>query len=133
MGIKKKNKVSAEFSMSSLTDIIFLLLIFFMLTSSSVMPNALSLKLPGRKSPSTSNNSKPARVDISQSGTYYLNDKKITFSGLSKQLKNFKNKKGNKANLVIAANPKVNSEKVIAVMDLAYQFKLSSNLVEGRK
>jgi len=36
MGLKKRSKVSAEFSMSSLTDIIFLLLIFFMLTSSLV-------------------------------------------------------------------------------------------------
>ena len=47
MGLKKRSKVSAEFSMSSLTDIIFLLLIFFMLTSSLVAPNALNLKLPG--------------------------------------------------------------------------------------
>ena len=37
--MKKRNKVSAEFSMSSLTDIIFLLLIFFMLTSSMVQIN----------------------------------------------------------------------------------------------
>jgi len=37
--MKKRNKVSAEFSMSSLTDIIFLLLIFFMLTSSMVNVN----------------------------------------------------------------------------------------------
>lgn len=44
---KKKSKISAEFNMSSLTDIIFLLLIFFMLTSSIVAPNALNLKLPG--------------------------------------------------------------------------------------
>lgn len=36
MGLKKRNKVSPEFSMSSLTDIIFLLLIFFMLTSNFV-------------------------------------------------------------------------------------------------
>ena len=36
MSLGKRNKVSAEFSMSSLTDIIFLLLIFFMLTSSVI-------------------------------------------------------------------------------------------------
>ena len=39
MAVKKRNKVSAEFSMSSLTDIIFLLLIFFMLTSSMIQIN----------------------------------------------------------------------------------------------
>ncbi len=39
MSVRKRNKVSAEFSMSSLTDIIFLLLIFFMLTSSMIQIN----------------------------------------------------------------------------------------------
>ena len=39
MAVKKRNKTSAEFSMSSLTDIIFLLLIFFMLTSSMIQIN----------------------------------------------------------------------------------------------
>lgn len=46
MAIKKSNKVSAEFSMSSMTDIVFLLLIFFLLTSTVVAPNALKLVLP---------------------------------------------------------------------------------------
>ncbi len=43
MGLKKRNKVSAEFSMSSLTDIIFLLLIFFMLTSKLVVIDPFEL------------------------------------------------------------------------------------------
>lgn len=46
MAIKRRTRVKAEFSMASLTDIIFLLLIFFMLTSSFVTPNALKLLLP---------------------------------------------------------------------------------------
>ena len=49
MAVKSRSKVSAQFNMSSLTDIIFLLLIFFMLTSSIVTPNALNLQLPGKK------------------------------------------------------------------------------------
>lgn len=46
MAIKKTSNVKAEFSMSSLTDIIFLLLIFFLLTSNFVTPNAIKLVLP---------------------------------------------------------------------------------------
>ncbi|MBI1184451.1 biopolymer transporter ExbD [bacterium] len=46
MAIQKTSKVRADFSMSSLTDIIFLLLIFFLLTSTVVAPNALKLVLP---------------------------------------------------------------------------------------
>ena len=46
MALKKTSKVSAEFSMSSMTDIVFLLLIFFMVTSTLIAPNALKLLLP---------------------------------------------------------------------------------------
>ena len=49
MSLRSKNKVIANFSMSSMTDIVFLLLIFFMLTSTLVSPNALKLLLPNSK------------------------------------------------------------------------------------
>jgi biopolymer transport protein ExbD len=46
MAIKRKHKISAEFSMASMTDMIFLLLIFFMITSTVVAPNAIKVLLP---------------------------------------------------------------------------------------
>jgi Biopolymer transport protein len=46
MGIKRRNKINAEFSMASMTDMIFLLLIFFMITSTVVVPNAIKVILP---------------------------------------------------------------------------------------
>lgn len=46
MAIKRRTKVEPGFSMSSMTDIVFLLLIFFLVTSTLVNPNALKLLLP---------------------------------------------------------------------------------------
>ncbi len=46
MALRTSNKVNLQFSMSSMTDIIFLLLIFFMITSTLIAPNALKLLLP---------------------------------------------------------------------------------------
>lgn len=46
MALQSKNKIEASFSMSSMTDIIFLLLIFFMLTSSFITPSGLPVNLP---------------------------------------------------------------------------------------
>ena len=46
MAIKRRNKITAEFSMASMTDMIFLLLIFFMITSTVVIPNAIKVLLP---------------------------------------------------------------------------------------
>jgi biopolymer transport protein ExbD len=46
MPLRSRNKIQAGFSMSGMTDIVFLLLIFFMITSTLIAPNALKLLLP---------------------------------------------------------------------------------------
>src|SRR5690606_41242555 len=62
--LKSRNKVSPDFSMASMTDIVFLLLIFFMLTANS--PNALDLLLPKGKGKSTNTQDrKSARLNSS--------------------------------------------------------------------
>lgn len=67
--LKRKNKISPQFSMSSMTNIIFLLLIFFMITSTMVSPNAIKVLLP-QSSQQTS--AKPlTRVIIDRNLNYY--------------------------------------------------------------
>ena len=46
MAIEARNKISTSFNMSSMTDIVFLLLIFFMVTSTQIAPNGLQVTLP---------------------------------------------------------------------------------------
>ena len=70
MALKKRSKISAEFSMASMTDMIFLLLIFFMLTSTVVVPNAIKVLLP-QSSQQTA--AKPVtRVTITSDLQYYV-------------------------------------------------------------
>ena len=74
MALRSKNKVSAAFSMSSMTDIVFLLLIFFMLTSTLVTTNALDLVLPN----STAQTVKKQRVSVSINENFeYFIDKEV--------------------------------------------------------
>ncbi|MBK8347177.1 MAG: biopolymer transporter ExbD [Saprospiraceae bacterium] len=61
MAVKKRSKVSAEFNMSSLTDIIFLLLIFFMLTSNTVQ---ISIPLPESNSTTVAPTNLPVMMTI---------------------------------------------------------------------
>lgn len=71
MALKRKLKVSEAFSMASMTDIIFLLLIFFMVVSTLVVPNAIKVNLPS--SQSTAPSDMPmARVTITAEGTCYF-------------------------------------------------------------
>ncbi len=80
MELKSKHKVDATFSMSSMTDIVFLLLIFFMLTSSFITPSGISVNLPSSKSSKIV--MQKVTVSISKDLEYYVNDKKTTAEGV---------------------------------------------------
>lgn len=69
MALKRKTRITATFSMASMTDIIFLLLIFFMITSTMVSPNAIKVLLPQGKQQTSA---KPlTRVIIDKDLNYY--------------------------------------------------------------
>ncbi len=70
MALKTRNQVSAEFSMSSMTDIVFLLLIFFMVTSTLIAPNALKLLLPSSNNQTSANPVASVSVKDKKDGTY---------------------------------------------------------------
>jgi|AntRauTorckE5430_2_1112549.scaffolds.fasta_scaffold09825_2 biopolymer transport protein ExbD len=126
MGIKKRSKVSAEFSMSSLTDIIFLLLIFFMLTSSLVAPNALNLKLPSSSRSSTSTNSSVSDVRISRSGNYYLDNKRRSLGDMEREIGRIS--RSSKPSITISPEKGTPTEHVVAIMDLAMRYRVNGVL-----
>mgnify|MGYP002241900106 CR=1 FL=1 len=69
MALKRRHKISPNFSMASMTDIIFLLLIFFMITSTMVSPNAIKVLLPQGKQQTSA---KPlTRVIIDKNLNFY--------------------------------------------------------------
>jgi len=84
MGLKKRTKVNPEFSMSSLTDIIFLLLIFFMLTSSLTSPNTQNIDRPvsNSKTPSPRN----VHLALDEEGIYYVDGEETSRDYLEEKL-----------------------------------------------
>ena len=128
MGIKKRSKVNAQFNMSSLTDIIFLLLIFFMLTSSLVAPNALNLKLPGRSRTQVVSPSDISRVTISNLGEYYLDGKRLELQTLDEQLRRQASGSRRKVNITIAPEPGTPVEYVVSVMSIAMKYEINGIL-----
>lgn len=111
--------------MSSLTDIIFLLLIFFMLTSSLVTPNALNLQLPGKKSTTLNTSKKGNTIKINNNGTYYYNGNKISLAGINDQMRKLKNSNKN-ASVVIQTSGTAPVDYVVAVMDLAWKNQIAA-------
>jgi len=131
MGFKKKAKVSAEFNMSSLTDIIFLLLIFFMLTSSMIVPNALNLKLPGKSKNNTELKAPPTNIQIKRDGTYWIRGQKVSIAKIEKAIKAL-GAKGRPVSMTLSPDPKVANEYVVAIMDIAFRYKVETIMADIR-
>lgn len=85
MGLSSKNKIDPNFNMSSMTDLVFLLLVFFMLTSSFVTPSGLPVNLPS--SAASTIEVQKVSVTVTKDLEYYVDDKKISKSMLEGELK----------------------------------------------
>ncbi len=121
MALKKRNKVDASFSMSSMTDIVFLLLIFFMVTSTLIAPNALKLLLP------QSNNQTAAKpittISITKDFKYYINDngsiKRVSFQEIEPFLVNRFGTGNDDIFISLHADKSVPIEEVVKIMNIA--------------
>ena len=112
----RRSKVKAEFSMSSLTDIIFLLLIFFMLTSTLVNPNALKLLLP--KANGQTQASQSVTVSIDKQLNYYVDQQKVQLSQIEPLLLR-KTKGLDNSTVVLNAEKSVPIDNVVQIMAIA--------------
>ncbi len=123
MNLRGRNKVSPEFSMSSMTDIVFLLLVFFLLTSPAITPDALDLILPKAKGKST--NQQKASVSITKDGAYYVNKERVSEYSIEKQLQTILAGQ-EEPTIILRAEEGVPIEDAVFVMDVANKnnFKL---------
>ncbi len=125
MALKRRSKVNAAFSMSSMTDIVFLLLIFFMVTSTLVAPNALKLLLP------QSNNQTAAKpittISITKDLRYYINDngkiKQVAFQEIEPFLRNNYGVGNDDIFISLHAEKSVPWEEIVKIMNIARRNK----------
>ena len=120
MGLRSRNKVSANFNMSSMTDIVFLLLIFFMLTSTLVSPNALKLLLPSSKAKTLEKQT--ISISITKDIDFYINENKVTAASIEQELKLLISNEKEPA-IILHTDKTVAIEHIVKVMDIAYRNK----------
>jgi len=86
MNIKRKRYFKAEVSTSSLNDIMFFLLLFFLIVSSLANPNVIKLLLPNSKS-AQNLNKQQISISITKDKNYFIDNRQITFSEIETVLK----------------------------------------------
>ncbi len=116
MNLRGRNKVSAEFSMSSMTDIVFLLLIFFLLTSPAITPEALDLILP--KAKGKTSNVQKASISITKDGAYYVDNERVSEYNIESELKKVLAGQ-EEPTVILRAEEGVPIEDAVFVMDIA--------------
>jgi biopolymer transport protein ExbD len=125
MGLKKSNKAIAEFNMSSLTDIVFLLLIFFMLTSSVVSPNAINLMLPNSSKAKAVSTAKPLTVKIDRNKKIKLNDLIVdipSLRGLLGQAIARDGRPADKITIIMDVDKEVDAQTLVSVVDVINEY-----------
>jgi len=120
MNLRGRNKISPEFNMSSMTDIVFLLLIFFMLTSTLVTVNALDILLP--KASGKTENNKSVAVSITKKLDFYIDTKKVKEKDIERKLIDALANQENPT-IVLRAEEGVPIEKAVHIMDIANRNK----------
>jgi biopolymer transport protein ExbD len=121
MNLRGRNKVKAEFSMASMTDIVFLLLIFFMLTSTLVTSSALDIVLPKSKAQTVKREDVTVTIDADMQ--IKINESLVSETELERSL--LRTVGGIPESVIILrADESVPTGMTVMVMDIAYRNKL---------
>jgi len=116
MAIKIRNKRSCDFNSASMADLVFLLLIFFMLTSTLVSPNAIKLLLPSSSSDRTLAQNKVVTIYIDENINYYIGENLVSQKDLSDNI--FKELLGSTESTVeLRSDASVPIQNVVYVID----------------
>jgi biopolymer transport protein ExbD len=130
MNLRGRNKVDPSFNMSSMTDIVFLLLIFFMITSTLVTVSAIDVLLPNAGG-KTENNTSVA-VTITSTSLFYIDKTKVSEARLESEILKSVGV-GKKKTIIIRGDKEVPYKNVMKVIDIANKNKLKMVLaVKGK-
>ncbi len=117
MDFKTSNKITPNFNVSSMTDVVFLLLIFFMIASTLAKNlNTIDVKLPQAKG--KSENRENVSVSIDGKNRFYINGESVMRSNVSNKLIKILSK-SNKRVIILRSDNKVPIKEIVYVMDIA--------------
>lgn len=115
MALKSRNKISKDFSSSTMSDLVFLLLIFFMITSTLVSPNAIKLSLPNSSSKTIAKQS--MNVYVKAPDEFYIEENRVQLGELSQKIKASLVGQPDDATVVLRADKEASVQLVVNVID----------------
>ena len=126
----KREEISLGVSIAPLIDIVFILLIFFMLTSHFDILSGIDIKLPDISERGSTRSVETITISLDKEGNCYLKKEKITLPNLYLAIK--ERTRENKIDLVLNADKNVQHGQVIKIMDLAKKAGINSIVIAAQ-
>ena len=127
MALRKRHR-DAEVSTDSLNDIMFFLLLFFLILSAMASPNAIKVNLPNAKSDKTlNNNEKPIYVSVSKDRLFFVNGVQVDFGTLEQEISKFSLKQA-EPTVVMNLDKNLTIQDQVDIMTIANKLKCKTVL-----
>ncbi len=125
MKLRSKNKFRPEVSTSSLSDIMFFLMLFFLITSTLISPSVIKLTLPSSKFHQTVRKTEIS-ISITKDLKYYVNNQQVDLKGLELELNNQLTKAGKSDNItvVIRCDSSVPVQELVNILQIGNKLKI---------
>jgi len=133
MQLRRKSRMTSEVSTSSLNDIMFFLMLFFLIVSTMVAPSVIKINLP-KTNAGKALSKQNIVLAVDSNLNYYLNNEKITFDQLETKLTAINRKDTTKEpTIVFQASKKLNLQDVVDVMGVGSKLKMKMVLATTNK
>lgn len=135
MKIERRKLRTAEVYTASLNDIMFFLLLFFLIVSTMITPSTIRVLLPNSKTSEDSVIKKQISLTITADHLYYLNKKQITFEDIEPKLSVLLKNKTKKEELIVLlqADKSLNLQDVVNVIDIGNKLNVKMVLFTHKK
>lgn len=122
MNIRRRNKLTSEVSVASLNDIMFFLLLFFLIASTLVSPNVIKLLLPSAKS-GKAVSKQTITITVSSDLQYFVNSKQVAFSDMEPEL-TAASAGIDEPTIILKVDRSVQVQNLVDLLDLGNRLKL---------
>jgi biopolymer transport protein ExbD len=133
MNFRSSKKQEFEVFTNSFSDIMFFLMLFFLIVSTMITPGAIKLMLPqAEKAPSMNKQTERTSISITKDLKYYINDKQVQFSEIEPALRQIK--KGNEETFaIVRCDNSINVQSMVDVLQVGNKVGVKMVLATTRK
>ncbi len=124
MNLSRRHRLSSHVETSSMNDIMFFLMLFFLIVSTMVNPNVIKLLLPNAKS-SKQVMKQPITVSVDATGAYFVNKKPVNSTSLETELRTLiQGQQLDLPTVVLRVDASQNVQKLVDILEIGNRLKI---------